>query len=92
MKISELLMKEMDDASKDELKRNVDMAQHFMEVMVDTGFAARDVALAFIKAGVDMKLHVGGADLTKSILKAIQDLIDLHHAETEAPQQQLQES
>ena len=86
-KISELLLKELDGTTQDELRRNVDMAQHFMEVMVDTGFAARDVALAFIKAGVDMKLHVGGAELTQSILSAIQELIELHHTDNLQPQE-----
>ncbi len=86
-KISDIFLREMDEKEQKEMRRNVEMARHFMDVMVDTGFAARDVAVAFIKAGVDMKLHVGGTELTQSILKAIQELIDLHHAEDDNSQQ-----
>ncbi len=74
--LSEYLPKDMCDNTRDELHRNVELAKHFMHVMVETGFAARHVAIAFIASGIDLAEEVGGKYPTLDLLHVMAHLVE----------------
>ena len=60
-----------------EFNKNIDMARHFTEAMMGAGFAARDVALAFIACGIDLAENLGGTHSTLDLLHVIGHVLEM---------------
>lgn len=74
--LNEYLPGDLCENTRDELRRNMELARHFMHVMVETGFMARHVALAFIASGIDLAEQVGGKSSTHDLLQVMTNLLE----------------